>query len=552
MERMRYIFFFMIGLLFLMPLGFAATVLIQTTNDTYVNTTDVHGAEGNISLGQNKTVINVNSYVKFNMSTQQYIITNITYNVHREAGFNGNTFVFRLLDNQTWDEAFLNYTSEPVQTPNTNLTSYYFNSANDNFVIPFNLTPTTLYYFYDLPTVTIFTNTTQHSPDSNTQEYRLSSKENGNTSRIPTLNITGIIYQSGYVQTIDNDEIWFDFDSGTYQNSSFTGADFIYDINNNIIYPIALKSEISLNPIIDLDNTTNTSLGTLTCSATGVNIFGGYTGTQRININNGILDSPPKYDQYCFDLSGSHNGNAFYGAIKIINNQDFSGTSCTFPNCYDLRFYWAEYSPAFNTFSLPSLEPNPAREGLNETISWATTNDLSTRLRYRYNNSGEMSPWQFVEDYSTYSQGHAATINNQNIHPYNYEFYLEGNDTNNNNYTSIMYNFSVVASPTSRNATSNATVYGSNGALQRLTDTGFCSDVTICGFIFGTIILGIGGFFAFYAGGMRLGLAVIITIVIMEAAIGLLPIFLLTPIIVLSALVIVIMFRKTFGSGNPT
>lgn len=550
-------------LLLCVGLGWADTqVSVTPINDTYIvtpGTNDVASTWcGNVSNSSvNKGLWNnlslwckagVGNYyetlMKFNITTaQSKIIKNLSFSYHMLESGGSSLLTLYFSYNNSWVDTSKN--SGTIDS-NGGIAFKTFQSSNLKSVWNTTYTPLNetgvsfLSYVYNSTDgiITLFNNNSDVGGTGTNFSFN-----SMDSAFSPMLNFTLIDYLSGNVSITDLTGLCLDFESGSYNDnatsvSDCTGStwDLFYDLTTNKITPI--------EPIAFAGRTTsdsNASLGSLDC-----NLFGpsAYTYNQYTNVNPPA--TPKLYDMFCFNQSYVHAVKGFYGAIKIVNNTNVRySLECPLNDCPDLDLYWAIYSPSFATFSAPVLQPNPPIAGINLTVQWTTTIPMYGGVYFRYNVSGNMSSYYTVYDSNTsYRTTHLIVIPASYILSYKYEYYLIGNGSTGSNYTSIMFNFTALG--VTELITENTTIAGSSGALQRLVDAGLVSDYNQAKWFFGGLIILIMGGFAFWFGGMKIGMVSTMLLLLALSTVGLLPGFVLLPVIAVAVLVIITLLQKVF------
>lgn len=539
-------------LLFLLPQAFGTNILATTGNDTYnstatlgaypliVNQSINHGNENALVLSFGTGSNDMWAKLKFDIADlQSKIIENVSVHYYVPAAGCANMVnknkVYWSVDN-SWNENGTSGNWNDSLVPNWNHTISILNASAGWHTFDLALNASLLQYLYNASdaegTLIIYEGLSGCAVTAET--FNISSKEGGHAA---FLNVTNDVYKSGYVEAINPHDLYFDFESGTWNATFFFEQDFEWDTDNNQIIPYDAASFY-----YRFDNSSNASLGYTDCSIVSPSA---YKYTTIININQD--QSLGHYDTYCFNLTLDHNGQIFYGAIKVI---DYS-TYCILGDCHDVRFYWAIYSPDLNIFSEPTLNPNPPMQGMNLSVQWTTSKDMYGNTKYRWYdvNNKSMTGWYYAYDSnSSYRQVHETIINGRYVNPVYYEIYLRGNGTDGTNYTSILWSFYASGNNTVFTVvTENTTV---PGALQNIADTGFCSGVTGCLYVLtGILTAGFTGA-AFFFGGKKFGIVTLLGCILVFGFEQWLPAYIVIPVLVIAVMIIVKPFKGLFGGGG--
>jgi hypothetical protein len=552
-----------------------ANTIIKATNDTFVadENLTIGTCNGTLSLNTTANYGNLScvileevsnagdyhiahtlAYFKFPPTAINQIITDVKLNISLStSGGTFNKTVFYVPDS-SWNELTLSYANGSAYRTyysigTTNITKKQSSSL-------FNKTLISNLYLENNNTLAFigFGNAGYQGSISyvGNAVYAFSNDIGINTT---FLNLTTVDYKRDLINITDAHVIYYDIDSGYWTNNTyFSEADFKYDVDNYILYtfrPVAILQDAS-NIGGASREFSGDSLNTTTCAGQSYDILP-ITGIDPVDYANPTSGYGWHYSTLCFNLSGKHNGIAFYGAIKVMNNRNnrYDAGSCILNNCLELDFYAAEYAPTYNAFGAPTILPNPALSGINVSISYPTLLGLNSYVVYRYNDThaGNWSPWFYAGIAAVnYTTNHLAIINGNDVYATNYMFYMFGNDSSGVNYTSSNYTFNALGYNTVfDNQTGNSTI---PGALKRLQDSGFCSDLSSCTWIFGGVLLVIITGFAFVFGGFKLGLLAAVGSITVFSWIGLLPQFLMIPLIVIIALELTMIFRKVLGGRN--
>lgn len=312
------------------------------------------------------------TYLLFNISTlTNRIITSANLSVGTNTVPAGTcNYTIYTNSNVTWNETNLSGTyptnnSIFESTTRLNISLKASISTSENFIgnptkqaliknIYFNTNNLLTLVIDDIPIQTCITGDTM-----------IYSKEEGSGAYPPTLNFTVADYHTQLVQGTDITTLYYDFDTKTGSVSPMPFYDFSYDSTTGVLTPhnanqVFIGTEMNQNNTLDVVNCANEQ--------------GFYSSSAISQLNNPM----GSYDLYCFDLSSSHAGKAFYGAIKLINNTNVRGGATP-----EFDFFASMYSPLFTQFTNFLVTPSPASAGRNLTFAWATTTPLTTILRYQ-------------------------------------------------------------------------------------------------------------------------------------------------------------------------
>lgn len=197
----------------------------------------------------------------------------------------------------------------------------------------------------------------------------------------------------------------------------------------------------------------------------------------------------------------------------------------------------------FNIITDVSHTPANPQAGATVTVGWVSTMPSTGYLYYRHApfNTNNYSSWYFV--YAPMNDNiHTATINNT-IDATTYQYYVTAGGVIANN-SGAYYNFTVEAFGALGGSDASLPT-----AISRLEASGFCSGST-CVYIFGFLIVGFVAVLSFFFGGVKLGATITASSIVMLAVIGLLPWFMLVPIVLYVVVFIVRHFNPLGGGGG--
>lgn len=213
----------------------------------------------------------------------------------------------------------------------------------------------------------------------------------------------------------------------------------------------------------------------------------------------------------------------------------------------DFRIHMAYYDiQNFNIISGVTHSPLNPQADNNVTFSWLTTLPSDSTVFFRYKPLGTDD--NNYTSFFTLSNGtdvttHYLILNNENIIDANfYQYYVQSNEVIDNN-TDVYYNFTVGS-------------IGGGGievtgtiptALDNIENTGFCAGSS-CAWYFGLIIIGVFTLLGWHFGNAMVGKSVFVTLVVILGIFNVIPMVILVPLIVISALIIARMFGWLGGS----
>ena len=533
MERIKKNYILIMAILFLFPISFASIVTEEASEDTWINgtTTQNFGTDTVIKVFHKNESFRF--FLKFNTTQiNGHIIDTLKF--HYVVNFTSCSDptanpTFRFLNNNTWKENTLTGANSGLGDFDKNLTNGLDVSAVTSRILDL--------FHLDYPQMTsVIYNSTNFTMGGEAQSESNNCLAGTYAEIIskeaiifkPFLNISLVEYQTGQILGSDTTNTWFDLETGTAQSSFFIGADFQYDAINNILYPLE-----QIRPIArEINDDTNTLIN-YDCST-----FTDYSKNAAFTNINFPLGSK---DIFCFNLSSQHLGYAYFGAIKILENTNIRGGVASNP---EFDFFYSIQSPNLTLFTDVTLIPEQARAGENLTITWKTTQPLSSIIKYRVNATGNFSNFAYVQN-NSFGKSHRETINGINIVPGKYEFFLLGNNSAGNNFTSTVFNFSVGFS----SVFENETAYFPE-ALKDISQTGLTDSPTTAVYLFGIVLLFMVTGISVYYVGLNFGLGILVTTILILSVIGFLPFFIVVPFIVITALIITLLLSKVFHGGG--
>ena len=203
---------------------------------------------------------------------------------------------------------------------------------------------------------------------------------------------------------------YYDFETGSINangaqsqiplSSSFAQADFKWNLNN-----ILIPQNGATAVIVAIQNDTTNTLANVACA--------GQIGYSAAPITG--LNSPSgNYFVICFNLTATHNGRPFFGAIKVTNAR--TDQILGIPTGGDFAFYAALYSPAFTGFSQHTKTPASPQAGQNVTYTWTTSQPLTTGIQYFIQTGGSSNAITLVSNDSL-TTFHTFTITGSQVVP---------------------------------------------------------------------------------------------------------------------------------------
>lgn len=427
------------------------SITIFTANDTYVFNTNNAGQGGNTTdnFANSTTVVinaqdsgnanaNMDSFFKFNNSAaQRRVISSLKFAADLTVVNCGTprTKPLKFILNDTWDQKIITGQNRPSETGAVTIDGGWVLSANgvssSAQLLDTNIQANSelLQDLYNDSFSTIIADGTLGggSCGAATSTTHTVVSSEGDASDSARWNISLSDYLTASILGTDVSNTWFDFESGRASSSFFQEADFRYDAGTNTLTPIALASRYST------ENNAQNTLEQVTCGSVAP-----FSGSQITSLNVPVTQRA----LICFNLSFAHNGRQFYGAIKVLNNTNIrSGVASEFD------FFYAMYSPDYTIFSNVALNPTPAQGTRNLTVSWTTSQALTSRIRFRYQDpiTNTFTSFVTVENLNVSSTLHSLQIDGSNIvgGAY-YEYTLSGETVSGSTFYSNVLNFTAV------------------------------------------------------------------------------------------------------------
>lgn len=359
-------------------------------------------------------------------------------------------------------------------------------------------------------------------------------QNNTATATQPALNITFTDYING--THIDTDLVSFsqlDFETETdLDGQNMIAFDVDYSPSLNSLVPNQNRG-ITIAPML-FSTTPDDDIATRIVDCF-YNRFYSYNA-----INPNVI--PSTYSYVCVNLSSGHGGRGFYGMIKFINVTNVRGNSSP-----ELDYYFAVASPQYITFTPPTLSPNPAQVSVNLTVITLSTLNLNTKMYWFANWSGNLTTLQIVnEPFGSYTTAHGFVINGGLVREGIYYVYFNGTTPSGYSIISPTYTFNVSLPFTNQ---LNGTILPS--AIDRLVASGVVANRSDALFLFGGIILVLGTAIAYFiGGGLKVAIAVAVTLIGVLGLMGFLPFFIIVPIIIIVVALLVIFIRNFLTGGS--
>jgi hypothetical protein len=264
--------------------------------------------------------------------------------------------------------------------------------------------------------------------------------------------------------------------------------------------------------------------------------------TAPYNVSNLYVGQNNQYDYTCWN-------NDRFGpvgtGVGFSINESLTDKGDNFSVYRDIRlnamFY--NYSSYFIISAVQHSPTNP-QEGQTVTVSWLTSLPTDSTVFYRYRNASDIDndssyvTW-LNANVSALVTAHSVPINGSNILDGKYyQYFVVSNGVNDTN-NGLYYNFTVGAVGTSINPDSSL-----NEAINRLSESGLCSGSSCVYLFLGLPILIIFTLVAWFYIGSTFGKAVFLILLTVESLTNLLPIFLVLPVILITAFYV----ARQFGS----
>lgn len=549
----KFIPFLAILILFASPV-FAVTVQMNAINDTYTPAGNIipYGSLPLINLTQGE------SFFKFNITNAtSHLFSAITLRLDPTAGFcatiGGCYFEIKYLNNNSWDESLIGtsrpdgtrtlISAIPLSTTGGNKDSLDFFGLNTPWAggltrTAFNQS-IVINGFYMNNTLSLFINgTTFYTPGalgSGNMNGSIVTINTGFSNNYPQLNFTIVEFLNGTHSDTDLTSFaQLDFETGADSDGvNLPSMDIDYNPTLNALVPNSVTGVTmafgSTSTTIDNDLATRI----LEC----------YTITSyNSNVHNPNI-IPGTYSYICVNLSSTHQGKPFFGMIKVINNTNVRGNSSP-----EWDFYFAVASPNYVVFSAPTYVPSPPQIGLNLTITTATSITMHNGVMYfRFNTSSGFSPWGTVgaETGVSFTAIHEFILNNQFLNSSrNFEIYFTADDGA-LNYTSGTYIFNV-------SLPINNVVNGSAlpNALSGLVAAGIVPDYNSALGLFSAFIIVGGTAISFYYAGAIVSIITAVALITVLSLMGFLPYYLMIPILLVAAGIVVSWVSGIFKPGR--
>ena len=415
-------------------------------------------------------------------------------------------------------------------------------------------------YIYENTGANYMTFWMRQSEDVTAGTDRWSSIEAAGTANDPFISGMEKLYRTVRFESNDTQFIYYDFESNTVLASNDStifdstepgggggdvseGFDFGYDTRNNKIKPFAATgSQRSVGFDIDDDS----DLHERSCAGLS------------FTTDTGIAEAEDIYVTSCFQLKDQHNGSQFFGLMKVVNSTEDKGLTCS-PFCppgRDVEIFLTLVSPDNFAINFNKIIPENPLHRDNVQVLTTTTKNATHYVQYRFadfdaniSNLSSFSTWFTVNSTPNSTQFSGVELDNFTVVRFPamianviqdkyYQFFVyaidnDGNIVNDTN-SGVFYNFSVGASQ--RFEEGNATGYVPV-MIERLCDNIGC-ELSEGIYLFGFLILAMVTLLAWKAGGMELGLGGFLVGMFAFSIIGLLPIFLVLPLLLIIGLVV--------------
>jgi len=332
-----------------------------------------------------------------------------------------------------------------------------------------------------------------------------------------------------------NNQFFFDFESGFQNFTGFDEADVGYNHEFNVFTTYDIPQDIFLmsasgqTPVGNPNNLDD--LATIDCKTAQVKL-----GAQTSLVENMTL---------CINLTSEHNGvKDWWGMIKvkkIVRNY----VLFVYNGGY-IEYYYALSAPGRSMFSGVALNPDPPIYESDLLVRWDTSIPMTSTLGYRtVYNSTNIGAWTFKFNTTLQEANHYFVISYKDIKNGILQFNISGIDGNGSNYTYPIFNRTIGFSNVFTNGSAQIPQ-----AIQRLVDNGLVPDTTTGVWFFGIVLLIVATLFSmWFLDSLEFGLTVLITGMFIMSAIGILPIFIIIPMLILAVLILVHFIRRSIHGG---
>lgn len=437
--------FLLAFILILASVSLATEVIVTPINDTYVcnncgspnihndSPSALHGNSTFLVFDTDGGAASLQNFIKINFTQYQTRIIKAAYFratniVNGSCAAGTNNIEFMNVDN--WADQ-ITFAQRPIPSLRKNLSTYnaignqnqalnstQFNISIPEFIADLYDDSITSFYIEGISTggcSVVNTSITVDSIEGSTPE---------------TFRFDLVDFQNATVLGTDVTFVFFDFESGTASTTGFSGADFSYDVVNNIFQP--LRPAVVTGSALSLTAANNLQL--LDCASYAPFSFNQFS---NLNVPSGT------YDVICFDLSSEHNGHQFYGAIKLINNTNVRNGANP-----EADFHYALYSSELTTISNFTFSPDPPQGSRNLTVSWTSSQPTTSILRFRFRTlpNGLFTAYSTIFGDQNFTTSHSVIINKQfMLYPAAYEMFAQGTTSGNVTFNGATQTFSTSA-----------------------------------------------------------------------------------------------------------
>lgn len=367
------------------------------------------------------------------------------------------------------------------------------------------------------------------------------------------------LFRTVRVETSNSRFLLYDFQNNTLKATNTSTAfdnptsanlegiyDFVLDTSNNILkIGSAVGAQREADSPAGLPVSQPTSiLETRRCSAES------YVTDPIYDIG---AEMPNFFRQICFDLSDQHGDRAFYGVFQMVNSTCPNIFGCDgLPlqnNGRDVEIFLAFLSPENFQVDFNFIVPNQPQAGDTVEFDVVTTKNATGFIQYRkadadanFSNISVFSGW-FVLNGSANKTLHRIKLFNVSDDTF-YQFFAYAEDNSGSvvydNNTDLYYNFTVGVAGIVEPGFDNATLVEGARDFAEATGISFSNAV----YFFSFIVIIITVVIAFLAGGFNAAIAAFIVELTAFAIVGLLPVFLLIPMLVLASLLVAYIIKK--------